>query len=420
MKRRDFIKWTLGGLATLLSGGCFLREKKPIAVTTLDAQSTRQIITTDPQTSRCLMFQTAAKSANTRLEYRRLGDDEIFSIDSADSGFIDGGTEVIQYTATIDNLSPDDEYEYRFVTDDTASDWHAIHPIDENNFKAIIFPDSQSSDYNVWRDVAQSAAKLNSDAAFFVNMGDIVDNGEDHTQWRAWLNGVEGLIENIPFVPIMGNHETYNLDWKERLPVAYLNYFVAPNNGSKKFARYFYSFNVGAVHFVVLNTQWDEVEKFQSGLIEEQTAWLKQDMTKNRRPFNIALLHKDVLQYRIKNRPERVEGFSPQGEVFMPLFDELGFDVVFTAHLHTYRNRGHIRDFKRDEDGALYILTGVAGDVRYPGLWIDHALDVVTAPQPEVDNFLTLEVNADRLLIKSFLPDGKEIDSITVKKRMAR
>ena len=53
------------------------------------------------------------------------------------------------------------------------------------------------------------------------------------------------------------------------------------------------------------------------------------------------------------------------------------------AHLHTYRNRGHIRNFQRNEKGPLYILTGVAGNVRYPGLWVDHALDQKVTPQPE-------------------------------------
>ena len=46
------------------------------------------------------------------------------------------------------------------------------------------------------------------EARFFINMGDIVDNGEDHTQWQAWFNGVEGIMDRLPFVPLMGNHET--------------------------------------------------------------------------------------------------------------------------------------------------------------------------------------------------------------------
>ena len=91
-------------------------------------------------------------------------------------------------------------------------------------------------------------------------------------------------------------------------------------------------------------------------------------------------------------------------------------DAVLSAHLHTYRNRGHIKDFRRDPAGPLYILTGVAGNVRYPGLWIDHALDETVAPQPETDNYLTLEASKDALRFQCFLPDGSVIDDVTLRK----
>ena len=130
-------------------------------------------------------------------------------------------------------------------------------------------------------------------------------------------------------------------------------------------------------------------------------------------------MHKDVLQYRINGRPERTEGIDEEnGRVWMPIFDELGIDIVFTAHLHTYRNRGHIYGFEKGaaKKGPLYILTGVAGNVRYPNLWIDHAFDEVTLPQPETDNYLTMDVTRDAIEIACFLPDGTEMDHVRVTK----
>ena len=275
---------------------------------------------------------------------------------------------------------------------------------------------SQSSDYSVWRDVAQGARQRNRDAAFFVNMGDLVDNGEDHTQWDAWLSAVVPMIERIPFALVMGNHETYDRNWQVRLPEAYLQEFAVPDNGSEAFSRYYYSFDYGTCHFAVLNSQMDEVADFKRGLLEEQLAWLPKDMEKSRKRWKIALLHKDVLQYRIHDRPERKEGFSSFGEVFMPVFDALGIDLVLTAHLHTYRNRGHIQAFRRSPKGPAYILTGVAGDVRYPNLWVDHALDEAVAPQPETDNYLVLEAKDAQLAVECFLPDGTRIDRVEVAK----
>lgn len=127
-------------------------------------------------------------------------------------------------------------------------------------------------------------------------------------------------------------------------------------------------------------------------------------------------LHRDVLQYRIKRRPERKEGISSTGEALMPVFEEFGVDVVYTAHLHTYRDRGHLKGGRHDDKGPLYILTGVAGNVRYPGLWEDHALDQVIAPQPETDNYLTLKIEGDTLTTCCYLPDGTEIDRVVIQK----
>ena len=126
--------------------------------------------------------------------------------------------------------------------------------------------------------------------------------------------------------------------------------------------------------------------------------------------------HKDVLQYRINGRPERQEGFSDVGKIFMPEFESLGVDAVFTAHLHTYRNRGRLKNFRNDDTGTLYILTGLSGNVRYGGLWINHALDKFVAPQPEIDNYLTLAVDAKTLTVKCFLPNGELIDETTLRK----
>ena len=427
MNRRTFIAGGLGGLA-LLAGGIYftkgsLYRKAANSVRNLtgdlDAQFLRQLITADAAHSRTIMWQAEDVLTNPAIEYRVKGQTEAQLVAAQEDFFTDDGVKNNQYLAKLQELQADTDYEYRVVTEAAASDWHTLHTAGQGDFECLIFPDSQSSDYSDWEAVAQNAAQRNPQAAFFINMGDIVDNGEDHTQWQAWFHGVNGIIDRLPFVPLMGNHETYDQKWKVRLPEAYLHYFVVPENNSRDFSRYYYSFDYGDVHFMVLNSQWDETEDFKPGLMAEQLDWLREDADRSRKKWKIVLVHKDVLQYRIHNRPERQEGISDVGENFMPLFDELGIDIVFSAHLHTYRNRGHIKNFKRDSQGPLYILTGVAGNVRYPGLWIDHKLDEVVAPQPETDNYLTMQVTDKEITVKCFLPDGQEIDRVTVRKSAA-
>ena len=400
MNRRTFLKAAAIGAATLFVG-CGNEPK------TLDVKFLRQIVTRDIATARLIMWQVDSPLKNPAVEVKFGDTTKIFP--ATDSSFSDDGKKIFQYAAQIELGNA-----FRVVDGDAMTAWHALKNFSGDGFSAIIFPDSQcGKSYDTWGTVARAAFERNSDANFFVNVGDLVDNGEDSAQWEDWFAQIENFLPQVPFAPIMGNHETYSRDWKVRQPVAYLNYFVPPDNGDKNFSRRFYSFDVGAAHFAVLDTQWDELGR---EIIDVQKNWLRADMQATDKPWKIVFAHKDVLQYRINGRPERREGFSDVGEIFMPEFESLGVDAVFTAHLHTYRNRGRLKNFVADEGGTLYILTGLSGNVRYGGLWIDHALDKVIAPQPETDNYLTLNVDAKNFSVKCFLPGGELIDETTLQK----
>lgn len=400
MNRRTFIKIAAASVAALMTG-CGVDEK------TLDVKFLRQIVTKDISTSRLIMWQVDEPLKNPRVEVKINGGTKIFP--AHDSSFTDDGKKNIQYTVQIDSGD-----EFRIVDGDAATAWHALKNFSGDEFKAIIFSDSQcGGGYDTWGQIVRHAFEKNPDANFFVDIGDLVDNGEDSAQWEDWLAQIENFSLKIPFAPVLGNHETYSREWKVRAPVAYLNYFSTPDNGVKNFSRRFYSFEVGAAHFAVLDSQWDELGR---EIIDAQKNWLRQDLNSTDKPWKIIFIHKDVLQYRINGRPERREGFSEVGEIFMPEFDALGVDAVFTGHLHTYRDRGRLKNFRDDENGTLYILSGLSGNVRYDGLWIDHELDKVVAPQPETDNYLTLEGNEKILSVKCFLPNGELIDEMILEK----
>lgn len=410
-------------LAAALAGAAFLAGcgKAPAAESADDASVTmqplalRQAAAQDNRHGRTIMW-ALSDERDASVEIRRAGERETRAV-QASSRFLPGsqgepGRYV--YTAELTDLAPGADYEYRTRAGKEAGAWHPLRTDDGGAFTALIFPDTQSADYGVWQNVAEAGRREAPDASFFIVMGDLVDNGQDESQWQRWLRAAEGLYETMPAAPVMGNHEAYSLDWQTALPERYLAHFTLPDNGVDGYRGYFYSFDWGPVHFTVLNTQMSELETWHPDLLEKEKAWLAADLAGTKQPWKVVLMHKDPLQYRIASRPERQEGFSPEGEAFMPLFDEAGVDAVLSAHLHTYRDRGHIYDFRRDPKGPLYILTGVAGDVRYPNLWTDHALDVTVAPQPETDNFMTLTADASSLTFRAFLPDGTRIDEVTL------
>lgn len=387
-----------------------------LSTDTVDASNIRQVITADSTTSRTFMWQSDYAEENPVVEYRQAGDDDsLMQLPASSDAFSDDGVTTYIHTAAVSDLKPGTAYEYRVGAGDKRSDWQSFHTAQGHDFKALIFPDSQSSDYSVWAATAQPAWQRNQDAQFFINMGDLVDNGQDHYQWNAWFDVVGDMIARIPVVPLLGNHETYDKDWKVRMPEAYLHLFALPRIDREKYQNQFYSFDYGDVHFVVLNTQSQELADFEPSLDEDEVAWFKEDMAKTTKKWKIVLMHKDPLQYGFANRPQpREEGFSPEGRLWMPLFDQYGVDAVLSAHLHTYRDRGHIRNFQRDESGPLYLITGVAGNVQYPGLWKQHSLDEYVAPQPETDNYMTLEATDDSLTFRSFLPDGQLLEEKSI------
>lgn len=387
-----------------------------LSTDTVDASNIRQVITADSTTSRTFMWQSDYAEENPVVEYRQAGDDDsLMQLPASSDAFSDDGVTTYIHTAAVTDLKPGTAYEYRVGAGDKRSSWQSFHTAQGHDFKALIFPDSQSSDYSVWAATAQPAWQRNQDAQFFINMGDLVDNGQDYYQWNAWFDVVGDMIARIPVVPLLGNHETYDKDWKVRMPEAYLHLFALPRIDREKYQNQFYSFDYGDVHFVVLNTQSQELADFEPSLDEDEVAWFKEDMAKTTKKWKIVLMHKDPLQYGFANRPQpREEGFSPEGRLWMPLFDQYGVDAVLSAHLHTYRDRGHIRNFQRDESGPLYLITGVAGNVQYPGLWKQHSLDKYVAPQPETDNYMTLEATDDSLTFRSFLPDGQLLEEKSI------
>jgi len=61
-------------------------------------------------------------------------------------------------------------------------------------------------------------------------------------------------------------------------------------------------------------------------------------------------------------------------------------------------------------------MTGIAGNVQYAKLWDNLENDAARVPYPETMNYLTLEANEQQLHFSCFLPDGKKIDEVVLKK----
>lgn len=136
-----------------------------------------QIVAKDSATGKTISWQSDSNRNDYSVEYRHKdqGDVQLAYVTEGKRPPIYDADNPAPYTygAYMQKLTPATEYEYRIVNADGATDWITFSTTKEdlNQYKVLIFGDSQSTDYSVWGQTAQIAWQQNDDAAFFINMG---------------------------------------------------------------------------------------------------------------------------------------------------------------------------------------------------------------------------------------------------------
>lgn len=359
----------------------------------------RQVVTKDSRSSRMIMWQSETQE-DFQLEWRLVGEEAAHFAEVKQNDFI--------CSCKLEGLKPASLYKFRIVAGEHATSWQNLRTSGDGAFQMLIFADSQCEHYEVWQRTADTASAAYPDAELVTVVGDLVDNGEADYQWRAWHLAAANLLSERTFAPVMGNHECYGVNWLNALPNGYLNQFTLPDNRIKKFGGYFYSFDYGAAHFFILNTQFIELDDLKPGLQSAQEYWLCRDAAQVNRPWKIVLMHKDIYHYGRDNFDDDI------ADKFLKLFDELEIDLVFTGHLHTYRNRGKIFGRRKSARGTTYILCGLAGDQKY--VEPHSAIDDVSYNnlREEPPSFIALDVEATAIHLTARTVDGEILDDFTL------
>lgn len=178
---------------------------------------------------------------------------------------------------------------------------------------------------------------------FLVLNGDMVNYMDSEQQMLSTFVARVGemFASETPFYMVRGNHESRGAH-----AMNYMDYFATPTG------KPYYTFRRGGVYFVVLDGGEDKPDNdieysgtsFCDAYRAEQAMWLKEvtasDEFRNS-PFRVVLLHVPPVQ-------DTWHGPLHEKELWLPILNEAGIDLMLCAHLHkaVYNESG--------TDGAVF------------------------------------------------------------------
>jgi hypothetical protein len=220
------------------------------------------------------------------------------------------------------------------------------------------------------------------------------------------------VIDAIPEMPALGNHEFYGAkDTKELRPVYRIAQFALPQNGPEGLKGRVYSYDYGPVHFVVLDSQQEEQK--EPDILKIQQAWLDADLAAGKARWKIVFFHKPPYGNLAKRPNDAVKA------AFCPILEKHNVDFVFNGHDHVVARTCPIKDdicVEKPGQGVIYYVVGHSGGKTYPNLaktpWDRFFYDPQDQP-----NYLVVELTGDKITIRATKQDGTILDVFSIDKR---
>ncbi|WP_230503491.1 metallophosphoesterase [Sutcliffiella rhizosphaerae] len=189
-------------------------------------------------------------------------------------------TPITSFNAVIQDLIPETNYYYKVgnVEDGYSAIASFTAPADPDAnkpFSFVISPDTQGtsvSSFENTKKLYDHIKENESDTAFLLHTGDVVEDGHFSDQWQMFFDAAQNLSDTLPFMVTPGNHDgaSYDRDlvqYRARLNHTSLN---KPEGLTPAADGTVYSYEYGDALFISLNSyaskeddtiQWDFLEK---------------------------------------------------------------------------------------------------------------------------------------------------------------
>jgi hypothetical protein len=330
-------------------------------------------------------------------------------------------------TATFTDLKPDTVYRYRLVSEGNGYKYESkefsfrtLPPADTKTFRFAAIGDTQSQSDPLERNLFGLIADWKP--ALVLHLGDMLPTGrgDDHPIHQSWFRAQDRnkvLRANFFMAPTSGNH-----CWAGKGHGWYADYFgnmpnVAVADAEAK-PPFFYSFDVGNVHFVSLNT---EAEKSNTTKIiaeqkrrdlpfsyNDQLAWLDKDLAGTKATWKVIFFHK----------PLHTVGPYPATDVFRKdvgaLCDKYGVQVLLSGHDHSYQKTWRINNVTREhsDSGTVQVVSGGGGGSLF-NRKLEADWNIIHV---KIFHYLRVEVDTDEMRFHAVDAKNQIFDSWRLKK----
>lgn len=264
------------------------------------------------------------------------------------------------------------------------------------------------------------------------------------------------VMKQTAIYPVPGNHDYYiSADAKYNHYVPYYDIFSPVANaeigGVPSGHKEYYSYDIGNVHFVALDSYGRETANnyVMSDTLSPQIVWLKQDLAANTQKWTVLYWHHPPYTMGTHNSDTEPD-LTAIRENLTPIIERFNVDLVLSGHSHNYERskliKGHVGlentfnplthvvnsssgyydgspnscPYLKKSDGSIkgtiYAVAGSAGAVLHGQASFPHeALPHVVA---DFSGSLLIEVEGDRLDARMIGHDGGVKDKFTIMKDM--
>ena len=269
------------------------------------------------------------------------------------------------------------------------------------------------------------------------------------------------LLKKYPMYPAPGNHDYHDTDMtanfaQETHQTAYYQNFSMPTEGEAggvpSHTQAFYSFDVGNIHFLSLDSYGKEDKAYRLyDTIGPQVQWIKKDLAANKnKGWVIAFWHHPPYTMGSHNS-DKEEELVKIRENFIAIIERAGVDIVLNGHSHGYeRSRlmmGHYgmektfdaakhnlssssgrndgsnnsapyKKTAKNDKGTVYVLSGSAG--KLGGKQAEYPHNAMYFSDADHGGSCVLDVQGNKLELKWICADGEIRDQFTMMKEPAK